>query len=145
MLSPFEPLTSITKANLDAALKIASRTAECAERLVRLQVDASNEIVSASDENFRAFLSKPATATSLMSSWPSVYQNNLQKVLEVGRRYIAEVSKTQTEVTQLIGEQVTAINQNAIKNLEDLTKTAMEESEKALRAVEQPGKEKRAA
>ena len=144
MSSPFDPLASIGKAQLDAALKFASRTAECTERLIKLQVEAATEMVNGNNENVQALLSKPGTVTSY-ASWQSACQASWEKTLENTRRYLAEVSKTQTEVVQLIGEQVTATNRNAIKNFEDLTKSAMEESQKALKAVEQPTKEKRAA
>ena len=144
MSSPFESLSSIAKANLDAALKFASRAAEYTERLIKLQVQATTEMVNGNNENVQALLSKPDTVASL-ASWQSTYQANWEKALDSTRRYLAEVSKTQTEVAQLIGEQVTATNRNAVKNLEDFAKSAMEESEEALKAVEQPVKEKRVA
>ena len=144
MLTPFEPLTSLGKTNLDAAVQFASHVAECTERLIKLQVEASQEMVHANDENLQSLLSKPVTFASL-ASWQSANQGTMQKALDIARRYVAEVSKTQTEATQLIGEQVTAMSKNAVKNLEDFAKSAMEESEKTVKAVQQPATEKRAA
>ena len=44
MLSPFEPLATIGKTNLDAAVQFATSAAECTERLIKLQVEAARGI-----------------------------------------------------------------------------------------------------
>lgn len=144
-MSPqFEHLSVIGKTNLDAAQKFASVCAELTERLIKLQMKATTEILSSNNEQLQTLWSKPATAASA-AYWQSLYQTNAEKAQEITRRYFAEVSKIQGEMARLMEEQTMAMNKKAMKNFEDLAKGAMEESKKVVKATEHPGKKKRAA
>jgi hypothetical protein len=120
MLSMFEQLTVIGKTNLDAALKFASEAAQLTERLVKSQADVATDLLNSNNERLQMMGSKPGSAASF-AYWQSAYQSNSQKVLEITRRYFAEVTKIQTEMVHLTREQVTATHKNAIKNFGDLT------------------------
>lgn len=76
--------------------------------------------------------------------WQSAYQTNSEKVLEITRRYFAEVTKIQTEMAHLTREQVVATHKNAVRNFGDLAKATVEETAKAVKATENRIKEKRA-
>lgn len=140
MLSVFEQLTAIGKTNLDAALKFASETAQLTERLVKSQADAATEWLNSNNEQLRTMGSKPGNAASF-AYWQSAYQNNSEKVLEITRRYYAEVAKIQSEMAQLTREQVTATHKNAVKNFGNLAKATAEEAEKAVKATENHARE----
>jgi hypothetical protein len=142
MLSLFEPAALFGKSGADSAMKLSSSTIGYAERLIKIQVDTINEMVNDNNENLKAIFSKPGNA-GVFEYWQATYQANIEKTMEFGRRYAAEIAKIQTEMAQLMGEVATSVNQSAFKNLEDFTKSAMEESEKAARIVEHPAKSKR--
>jgi hypothetical protein len=129
----FEQLTAIGKTNLDAALQFASETAQLTERLVKSQADATTEWLNSNNEQLQMMGNKPGSAASF-AYWQSAYQNSSGKVLEITRRYCAEVTKIQAEMAQLTKEQVTATHKNAVKNFGDLAKAAAEEAEKAVKA-----------
>jgi len=142
MSSTFEPLTSFGKANFDAAMKLASRTTECTERLLKQQINATTELVSGNNHNLQTLLNKPRNA---LESWQSAFQVYWEKALENARCYVAEVLELQAEVLQLIGDQATVNNRNAIRYFEDLTKGAVEEGDNANKTVDHSVKEARAA
>lgn len=143
MLSMLEQLTAIGKTNLDAALKFASETAQMTERLVKSQVDAATELLNSNNAQLQMMGSKPGNAASF-AYWQSAYQTNSEKVLEITRRYFAEVTKIQSEIAHLTKKQVTATHENAIKNFENLAKAATEEAEKVVKATGNDAREKRA-
>ena len=134
MQSMFEQLTAIGKTNLDAALKFAADTAQMTERLVKSQVDASTELLNSNNEQLQMMGSKPGSAASF-AYWQSAYQANSGKVLEITRRYFAEVTKIQVEMAYLTKQQVTTTQKNAIKNFEDLAKAATEEADRVVKAT----------
>ena len=144
MYFPFESTSLFGKSTLDTAMKLNTYTVSLTERLIKLQVDFVNELVNESSESFQASSNKPGNA-SLLEYWQNLYQANLEKSVELGRRYTAELSKAQSEIAQLVGELTSTFNKDAFKNLEEFTKTAIEESEKAARVVEHPSKSKRVA
>lgn len=121
----FEQLTAIGRTNLDAALKFASETAQMTERLLKSQVDAATELLSSNGEQLQKMGIEPGSAASF-AYWQGAYQANSERVLDVTRRYYAEVTKIQAEMTRLSKEQVTAAHKNTIKTFEDLTKAATE-------------------
>ena len=139
----FEHLTAIGKTNLDAALKFASETAQMTERLLKSQVDAATELLNSNNEQLQMMGIKPEGAASF-AYWQGAYQTNSEKVLEITRRYFAEVTKIQAEMAHLTKAQVTAMHKNAIKNFEDLAKAATEEAEKVVKATGNGAREKRA-
>lgn len=142
MQSMFEQLTAIGKTNLDAALKFASDTARLTERLVRSQADAATELLNSNNAQLQMMGSKPGNAASF-AYWQSAYQTNSEKVLEITRRYFAEVTKIQTEMAHLAKEQVTATHKSAIRHFGDLAKTAAEETEKIIKTTGNGAREKR--
>lgn len=143
MQSMLEQLTAIGKTNLDAALKFASDTAQMTERLVKSQVDAATELLNSNNAQLQLMGSKPGSAASF-AYWQSAYQTNSEKVLEVTRRYFAEVTKIQAEMAQLTKAQVTATHKNAIKNFEDLARAATDEAEKVIKTTGNGARDKRA-
>jgi len=134
MKSMLEQLTTIGKTNLDAALKFASDAAQLTERLVKSQADAAAELLNSNNAQLQMLGSKPESAASFVY-WQSAYQTNSEKVLEITRRYFAEVAKIQTEMVHLTKEQVTATHKSAIRNFEDLAKTATDEAEKVIKTT----------
>ena len=134
MPSMFEQLAAIGKNNLDAALKFASDTAQMTERLVKSQVDAANELLNNNNEQLQMLGSKPWSAVSF-TSWQSAYQTNSEKVLEITRRYFADVTKIQAEIARLTMEQVAAAHKNTIKNFGDFAKAADDEAETITRTT----------
>lgn len=138
MQSMLEQLTTIGKTNLDAALKFASETAQLTERLVKSQADAATELLNSNNAQLQMMGSKPGSAASF-AYWQSTYQTNSEKVLEVTRRYFAEVTKIQAEMAHLTKEQVTASHKNAIRNFEKLARTATEDAEKMIKSKRNNG------
>jgi hypothetical protein len=138
----FEQLTAIGKTNLDAALKFASDTAQLTERLVRSQADAATELLNGNNAQLQMMGNKPGNAASF-AYWQSSYQTNSEKVLEITRRYFAEVTKIQAEMAHLAKEQVTATHKSAIRHFGDLAKTATEEAEKIIKTTGNGAREKR--
>src|SRR5262245_34813712 len=130
MFPMFDPATVIGRSGADSAMKLGSCTMGSFERLMRLQVDAVNEMVNENNENLKLIFSKPGP-TGLLEYWQSTYQANLERTMELGRRYATEMTKIQSEMTQLMGELATTVNQGAFKNFEEFTKNAIEETEKA--------------
>ncbi|HYA19640.1 MAG TPA: phasin family protein [Burkholderiales bacterium] len=143
MRSQFEHFSLIGKTNLAAAQKFASVSAELTERLVKAQMEAVTKILNNSNEQLQALWSKPATAASA-AYWQNLYQTNAEKAQEITRRYFTEVSKIQEEMAHLMEEQTISMNKKAVKDFEDLAKSAMVESKKVAKAAESSGKAKRA-
>lgn len=113
------------------------------KRLVKSQTDAAAELLNSNNEQLQMMGSEPGSAASFVD-WQSAYQTHSEKVLEITRRYFAEVTRTQAEIAHLTSEQVTATHKNAVRNLGVLAKAIAEEAERAVKATENRAGEKQA-
>jgi phasin family protein len=105
---------------MDTALRIAAIMTEANERLFRLQSEAVNASFVDNSKHIKALLNAPESPAAL-TEWPSLYQENAQKIVEVTRSWFEIASQTQAELSKLLGTPFASYNVEAQKYLDQFT------------------------
>jgi phasin family protein len=131
------------KSNLDLATRFAVASLEGAQRLVKLQTDAASEAFSESWEKLQTLIERPDLAT-----FSDLYKNSMKRLLETTQESFEILSKTQTELSEILGEQFTAMTRGleqtrqatsraAQATLRSLSSIQEEAGDQAVKAVKQ--------
>jgi phasin family protein len=105
---------------MDTALRIAAIMTEANERLFRLQSEAVNAAFADNSKHIKALLNTTESPAALMQ-WPSLYQENAQKIVDVTRSWFEIASQTQAELSKLLGTPFASYNVEAQKYLDQFT------------------------
>jgi len=107
------------KTNLELAMRFAVVSFEGAQRLVKLQTEAASEAFSDNWEGLRTLMEKPDLA-----GLPNLYKNSMKRVLEATQEGFEILSKTQTELSEILGEQFAALTRGLEQTREVTSKVA---------------------
>lgn len=144
MSSAVEQLNAIYKANLDAAQQYIHMSVEGAERLLHLPLEVTGEpFVKSSDQFITMWLE--TGLSKALAQWPGLYQDNLQKAMDVTRQYLETTTKAQNELGRFIQEQGALVNKSLLDGVQALASAAIAESEiavSAIRPVAEPAEQK---
>jgi hypothetical protein len=149
MSSAAEQFNAIYKANLDAARQYALISAEGAERMLHLPIEATREFlvkgsaVKGSDQLPTMWLG--TSLSQALADWPALYQDNMQKAMDVTRTYLKTVTKAQSELARFIQEQAALTNQSFVEGVQALAGAASAGSEitaSAIRPAAEPAEHK---
>lgn len=132
MLNPAEPLINASKANIEASLKLATKSLDGATRLLKHQLEVARTLMEEGAETMKAVLQEGGSLGS-MAGRTAAHEKQMQKLLELSREYFELTAQTQTELTQLVQENMELMNQALKRNLEAFAgdATATGESEKS--------------
>jgi len=144
MSSAAEQFNAIYKANLDAARQYALISAEGAERMLHLPIEATREfLVKGSDQLPTMWLE--TSLSQALADWPALYQDNMQKAMDVTGTYLKTVTKAQSELARFIQEQAALTNQSFVEGVRALAGAASAGSEitaSAIRPAAEPAEHK---
>ena len=87
---------------MDMPMRIAAIMTEANERLFRLQGEVANAALVESSKHIKALLN-PKEPAAALTEWPSLYQENAQKMVDVTRSWFEILSQTQAELSKLLG------------------------------------------
>jgi phasin family protein len=119
-VGPKQTTVDDRRAIMDTALRIAAIMTEANERLFRLQSEAVNAAFADNSKHIKALLNTTESPAALMQ-WPSLYQENAQKMVDVTRSWFEIASQTQAELGKLLGEPFASYNVEAQKYLDQFT------------------------
>jgi phasin family protein len=102
-------------------MRIAEIMTEANRRLFRLQSEAANAAFADSAKHINALLNT-AKSPAALTEWPSLYQENAQKMVEVTRSWFEILSQTKTELSKLLGEPFASHTVEAQNYLDQFTK-----------------------
>ncbi|MDR2092447.1 MAG: phasin family protein [Azoarcus sp.] len=116
-----EQINELQKKGLEAAVQLAQLSIENTQRVIEIQVAVAKSLFEDSVNNAKALgsIKDPQEAMQLRSRFA---QNTAEKVF-AGAREIAEVAtKAQTQVSKLIGEQITASSAEVFGAIQNMFK-----------------------
>ena len=97
----------------DTAARIAAIMTEANERLFQLQTDAAYAAFAENSKHIQTLLENSTHVRSLLDTkesaaalaqWPSLYQENAKRMVQVTRSWFDIVSQTQADMARLLGE-----------------------------------------
>lgn len=129
----------------DTAARIAAIMTEANERLFQLQTDAAYAAFAENSKHIQSLVENSARARSLLDTkdsaaalaqWPTLYQENAKRMVQVTRSWFDIVSQTQAEMAKLLGEPfVQHGNADAQQYFDHFTKAITEWHETAAQQV----------
>lgn len=129
MFNPTEQFMTITKANLEAAQRLASLCCDEAERLFKLQMDAIGAAVASNSKTLKSLFNN-SDASKPFTEWPEVAGANAQSLVDILRACNEAASKTQAQWLSLVTEGTTAFGKTYLQSLEQMTGKAGSEEGK---------------
>jgi hypothetical protein len=124
----------------DTAARIAAIMTEANERLFQLQTDAAYAAFAENSKHIQTLLENSTHVRSLLDTkesaaalaqWPSLYQENAKRMVQVTRSWFDIVSQTQAEMARLLGEPFVRSNPEAQQYFDHFTKAITEWHETA--------------
>ena len=124
----------------DTAARIAAIMTEANERLFQLQTDAAYAAFAENSKHIQTLLENSTHVRSLLDTkesaaalaqWPTLYQENAKRMVQVTRSWFDIVSQTQAEMAKLLGEPFVRSNPEAQQYFDHFTKAITEWHETA--------------
>lgn len=115
----------------DTAARIAAIMTEANERLFQLQTDAAYAAFAENSKHIQTLLENSTHVRSLLDTkesaaalaqWPTLYQENAKRMVQVTRSWFDIVSQTQAEMAKLLGEPLVRSNPGAQQYFDQFTK-----------------------
>ena len=127
----------VTRASLDAAIKIGHQTVEAYRQCVVLQADSTNQMLEESVKITKALLGEgdPSEAIAL---WGKACERTLKRSFEASRGISETALKAQSEMIEAAGQLLSAVTDNAVA-------TAKASSTAITRAAQHPTHHRKAA
>ena len=129
-----EQLMAFNKANLDAAVRFAGIALEGAERMLEVQLKAAKSAFADGVQQAKA-LSEIKDIKDLTQLNTTLGQPAIEKATSYAKSVYDVATATQTEISKLLEEQVTAFNKQVVTGLDKAVKSAPAGSEVAVAAV----------
>jgi hypothetical protein len=114
----------------DTAARIAAIMTEANERLFQLQTDAAYAAFAENSKHIQTLLQSSTHVKSLLDTkesaaalaqWPTLYQENAKRMVQVTRSWFDIVSQTQAEMAKLLGEPFVRNNPEAQQYFDHFT------------------------
>ena len=95
------------KAAINTPLQVGVIVTQANERLFELHVEAAK---AAYVENSKAMLLMTQEPAAALTQWPSLFQENAQRMMDVTRNWFEIMAQTQAELTKLLGHPFASYN-----------------------------------
>jgi phasin family protein len=120
-VSPKPTTLDVRQPIMDTAMRIAQIMTDANSRLSRLQSEAATAAFADTSKHINALLNTAKSPTAI-SEWPSLYQENAQKMVDMTRGWFEILSQTQAELSKLLGKPFTSNNVEAQNYLNQFTR-----------------------
>jgi hypothetical protein len=95
------------KAAINTTLQVGEIVTQANERLFELHVEAAKAAYMQNSKAMVLITQEPAGA---LAQWPSLFQENAQRMMDVTRSWFEIVAQTQAELTKLLGNPFASYN-----------------------------------
>jgi len=136
MQSSMELSAEVTRASLNAAIKIGHQTIEAYRQCVVLQADSTDQMLEESVKITKALLGE-GDAREAITLWGKACERTLKRSFEASRGISESALKAQSEMIEAAGQLLSAVTDNAVAT----AKT----SSTAIRAAQHPTHHRKAA
>ena len=103
----------VTRASLDAAIKIGHQTIEAYRQCVVLQADSTDQMLQESVKITKALLGE-GDAREAIALWGKACERNLKRSFEATRGISETALKAQSEMIEVAGHVLCAVTDNAV-------------------------------
>lgn len=134
MTTPTEQFAAFNKANVEAALELASKVLEGAERLAQLQMAAARETLNDNTKQAKALLAAK-DAQEYFSLLSVQVEPGIKRALTYSRGVYELATETQSEIAKLVEAQVGEYNENLMATLDKVGKSAPAGSDAAVAVI----------
>lgn len=100
------------KAAINTTLQVVAIVTQANERLVQFQVEAAKAAFVQNSKNIAMLLTTQEPAAAI-AQWPSLFQENAQRMMDVTRSWFEIVAQTHADLAKLLGEPFASYNAEA--------------------------------
>lgn len=136
MQNSMELSAEVTRASLNAAIKIGHQTIEAYRQCVVLQVDSTDQMLEESVKITKALLGE-GDAREAITLWGKACERTLKRSFEASRGISETALKAQAEMIEAAGQLLSAVTDNAV--------ATAKASSTAIRAAQHPTPHRKAA
>ena len=136
MQNSMELSAEVTRASLNAAIKIGHQTIEAYRQCVVLQVDSTDQMLEESVKITKALLGE-GDAREAITLWGKACERTLKRSFEASRGISETALKAQSEMIEAAGQLLSAVTDNAV--------ATAKASSTAIRAAQHPTHHRKAA
>lgn len=105
--------TEVTRASLDAAIRIGHQTIDAYRQCVVLQAESTGQIFEESVKITKALLGE-GDAREAIAQWGKAWERNLKRSFEASRGISETALKAQSEMIEAAGQLLSAVTDNAV-------------------------------
>ena len=105
--------TEVTRASLNAAIKIGHTTIEAFRQCAQLQADSTDQLLEESIKVTKAFLGE-GDAREAITLWGKAWERNLKRSIEASRGISESAIRAQSEMIEAAGQFLTVATDNAV-------------------------------
>lgn len=113
MQSSMEMSAEVTRAGLNAAIRIGHQTIEAYRQCTQLQADSTDQLLEESIRLTRAFFGE-GDAREAITLWGKAWERNLKRSLEASRGLSESAIRAQSEMIEAAGQFLSAATDNAV-------------------------------
>ena len=103
----------VTRASLNAAIKIGHQTIEAFRQCTQFQADSTDQLLEESIKVTKAFLGE-GDAREAIATWGKAWERNLKRSLEASRGISESAIRAQSEMIEAAGQFLSAATDNAV-------------------------------
>ncbi len=133
-LNTAEQLASLNQANLEKTVRLSNIALAGVERLANLQMELARNLLAENTQTVKT-LSEVKDVQGLVALQQQLSQPSVEKALSVARNVYEAASATQTELNQMIEENIIEFNKNLAGALDKAIKNAPAGSDVAFSAL----------
>jgi formyltetrahydrofolate synthetase len=136
VMDPSQRLIDLGKQNMSTLMRLTNLSLQGTARLLKIQTDAAKEVYAENAKTLKSALDAEQNG-DVSSQWPafSLYQKGLEKSWDLTRECIEAATQTQSEISRLLSEQMSALNEGFSKNIEQVNEAASRFTEQAQQAT----------
>jgi hypothetical protein len=103
----------VTRASLNAAIKIGHQTIEAYRQCTQLQADSTGQLLEESIRITKAFFGE-GDAREAIAQWGKAWERNMKRSLEASRGISENAIRAQSEMIEAAGQFLSAATDNAV-------------------------------
>lgn len=125
MTTGTERLSAVFNANTEAVLKCAMAPMEGTQKMFALQAKTYQDLWTSSTQQLKEMWSARLDPSQAAADWPKVFQQNMQKAVDINLAYFKTATELQTELARVAAEQMPALNKQLFESVDEIVRAAV--------------------
>lgn len=146
MTDATERFSGAINANMEAARKCAMLALEGTQKVFTLQAKTYQDLCTSSAQQLTQMWSASIDPSQAAADWPKLFQDSIQKAVDITRAYLKTATELQTELTHVAEDQLPSLNKQWLESVDGIARAAIAITEgMSPRAVEPEHRTKKTA